>query len=329
MKKSLIALTVLGAVAGVAQAQSAVTVYGVLDVSIQKKTGTTTAIGRGDNNRLGFKGTEDLGGGLSAIFQLETRFEPDTGTVEGGSRPLFQGQSRVGLAGGFGSIKLGRGLTALQERYADYDPFLNRSSGAADMSGFQTSGYKSEVRTDGLSTSGSRFNNGLHYTTPSISGFQAAVTVQTKEAVNTTAGAPELPSNPYSVAAGYNNGPIAALLAFERNNVEDKLALVAGAYDFGVAKALLTYSKKSAVAANSDVKSWVLGADAPVGPGSIKVAYGQSKLDATNSTDKKFALGYWHNLSKRTYLYTDAARTKIGTTGISTNAFDLGIRHTF
>jgi len=82
MKKSLLALAVLGAITGVAHAQSAVQVYGIIDAGISKKTDTTLAIGKRDNNRIGFKGTEDLGGGLKALFQLEIRFEPDTGTTE-------------------------------------------------------------------------------------------------------------------------------------------------------------------------------------------------------------------------------------------------------
>src|SRR3954467_2861659 len=125
MKKSLLALAVLGAVAGVAQAQSSVQVYGIIDAGINKKTDTTMNIGKRDNNRIGFKGVEDLGGGLKALFQLEIRFEPDTGATEAAAtnRPLFQGQSRVGLQGDFGMIRIGRGLTAYQEASIAFEPF--------------------------------------------------------------------------------------------------------------------------------------------------------------------------------------------------------------
>src|SRR4051812_403490 len=119
MKKSLLALALFGAFAGAAQAQSSVIIYGSLDVGVIKRTDQTLNIGKRNNNYLGFKGTEDLGDGLKALFQLENRFEPDTGTNEtnaaGIQRPLFQGQSRVGLAGNFGMFRLGRGLTAYQE----------------------------------------------------------------------------------------------------------------------------------------------------------------------------------------------------------------------
>ena len=119
MKKSLLALALLGAFAGVAQAQTAVQIYGTVDAGIIKRTDQTLAIGKRANNTLGFKGTEELGNGLKALFQLEIRYEPDTGTHREGAggvqRPLFQGQSRVGLQGDFGMVRLGRGLTAFQE----------------------------------------------------------------------------------------------------------------------------------------------------------------------------------------------------------------------
>src|SRR5213595_1593937 len=101
MKKSLLAMALLGAFSGVAQAQTPVQIYGNVDVGAVKRTNQTLAIGKRANNTLGFKGVEDLGNGLKALFQLEIRYEPDSGTVEqgagGAQRPLFQGQSRVGL----------------------------------------------------------------------------------------------------------------------------------------------------------------------------------------------------------------------------------------
>ena len=81
MKKTLIALAVLGSIAGVAQAQSSVTVYGKLDQGLRKVTDQKLKLEQRSNSRLGFKGAEDLGGGLSAIFQFENRFNADDGTV--------------------------------------------------------------------------------------------------------------------------------------------------------------------------------------------------------------------------------------------------------
>ena len=128
MKKKFIALAVLGAVAGAAQAQSAVTIYGIVDTGVTytnkvllpstttRATGSKFSVDSGmlSGSRLGFKGTEDLGGGLKALFQLEMGFKNDTGTIDGSNNgvantnTLFRRLSVVGLSGNFGSILLGR-----------------------------------------------------------------------------------------------------------------------------------------------------------------------------------------------------------------------------
>src|SRR5215217_7820316 len=123
MKKSLMAVALVGAFAGVAHAQTAVQIYGTVDAGVQKQSGQTLSIGKRAANTLGFKGTEDLGNGLKALFQLEIRYEPDTGTLERTNRPLFQGQSRVGLQGDFGMVRIGRGLTPYWETIGAFDPW--------------------------------------------------------------------------------------------------------------------------------------------------------------------------------------------------------------
>jgi predicted porin len=128
MKKSLLALALFGAFAGVAHAQSSGNyLWQPGRRHHQAHRYQTLNIGKRANNTLGFKGTEDLGNGLKALFQLEIRYEPDTGTIEQGAggvqRPLFQGQSRVGLQGDFGMVRIGRGLTAFQESSIAFEPF--------------------------------------------------------------------------------------------------------------------------------------------------------------------------------------------------------------
>lgn len=338
MKKSLLALAVLGAFAGAASAQTNVTVYGTLDVGVSKTTGTTTSIGAGDNNKLGFKGTEDLGGGLSALFQAEIRFDPDTGTTEGnGTRPMFQGQTRVGLAGGFGMVRLGRGLTANQESFAAFDPWgATRARGA--MIPFSYGPYGSDPLNPANATQ-NRFSNALFYNTPVMSGFQANVTVATKE---TGALAFTPTRTPVSFSGTYTNGPIGAMVGYERNAIDAKVWNVGGTYAFGPAKLFVTYAKTSAsdVAglpagvlaagiplAGFDAKTWTLGTNVNVGVGKVLAAYGQSRPDAGAKT-KRASLGYEYPLSKRTYLYTDAVNMK--TDGIdSTRTFDVGVHHNF
>lgn len=346
MKKSLLALAVLGAFAGAASAQTNVTVYGTLDVGVSKANNATTNIGAGDNNKLGFKGTEDLGGGLSALFQAEIRFDPDTGTTEGnGTRPMFQGQTRVGLAGGFGMVRLGRGLTANQESFAAFDPWgSTRARGA--MIPFAYGPYGSDPLNPGVAPQ-NRFTNALFYNTPVMSGFQANVTVATKETGALLTGAAGTPAytptrTPVSFSGTYNNGPIGAMVGYERNAIDAKVWNVGGTYVFGPAKLFVTYAKssKSDVAglpvgvfpgglplAGLDAKTWTLGTKVGLGVGSVLAAYGQSRPDDLAKV-KRAALGYEYPLSKRTYLYTDAINMK--TDGIdSVRTFDVGVHHNF
>ena len=155
MKKSLLALAVLGAFAGVASAQSNVKIYGVVDLGISNDNnggaaGSVTRMDSGllNGSRLGFMGTEDLGGGLSANFQLENGFSADTGTLAQGGR-LFGRHAWAGIAGGFGAVKLGRQMTPVYANVATYDPFVDALAGDAGRL-FNHSGS----RTDNMITYG-------------------------------------------------------------------------------------------------------------------------------------------------------------------------------
>lgn len=345
MKKSLLALALLGAFAGFAQAQTAVQIYGTVDAGLIKRTDQTLNIGKRANNTLGFKGTEDLGTGLKALFQLEIRYEPDTGTQENNVRPLFQGQSRVGLQGDFGMVRLGRGLTAFQETSTYFEPW----HGLPTPAGFQTDlmvggGYTSDPLSL-VGNSANRFSNALFYNSPEYLGFQLNVTVATKEANNGpaligrgTAAAPqyganaEATANPYSVTATYKNGPAAFMLAAERNAVETKLwsiaASVVAAPDL---KLMASYSRQDQDHTrlfNPKTKAWLLGANYTVGAGKILAGYGQKSPDGVTKT-KQFSLGYEYSLSKRTYLYVDASRRKGPTVPANINFYDIGVNHAF
>ncbi len=354
MKKSLLALALLGAFAGVAQAQSAVQIYGTVDAGLIKRTDQTLAIGKRANNTLGFKGTEELGNGLKALFQLEIRYEPDTGTIEQGAggvqRPLFQGQSRVGLQGDFGMVRLGRGLTAFQESSSAFEPFHGVPSPAGFQTDLTVAGYTSDpIGMVGNSTN--RFSNALFYNSPEFSGFQINTTVGTKEANQGvaivgrgTAAFPQYPTNaegsvnPFSLTTTYKNGPIGAMLAFERNAVETKLWSIAGSVlATPELKLMASYTRQDrnhTVISNPKTKAWVLGANYTMGPGKFLAGYGQKTPDGFAKT-KQFSLGYEYSLSKRTYLYVDASRKDANTVAATPsqhtkiNHYDVGVNHAF
>ncbi len=118
MKKNAIVLGVLGLFSGLVSAQSSVTMYGVVDVAVERVKGATSLTrvtsGQQQGSRWGLRGSEDLGGGLKALFVLETGFNADTGTLGQGGR-MFGRQSFVGLGGGWGAVRLGRQYTPMDD----------------------------------------------------------------------------------------------------------------------------------------------------------------------------------------------------------------------
>lgn len=354
MKKSLLALALLGAFAGAAQAQSSVVLYGNLDAGLTKRTDQSSMnIGKRANNTLGFKGTEDLGNGLKAIFQLEIRYEPDVGTIEQGAggvqRPLFQGQSRVGLTGGFGTLRIGRGLTAYQEASIAFEPF----HGIPAPQGFQADMHVAGYSSDPLGLPGNsanRFSNAVFYNSPEFSGFQINTTIATKEANGAaaiigrgTALAPQYPANsparanPYSISVTYKNGPIGLMLANERNAIESEISSVAAYWMVSPATKLMasyqTQDQSHTRILNQDTKAWVLGANYTVGAGKLLAGYGEKRVDGLNKV-KQLSLGYEYSLSKRTYIYADisnkhGAPPVAPSTKRSVNFYSLGVNHSF
>ncbi|TFW13563.1 porin [Duganella callida] len=350
MKKSLVALALMGAFSA-AQAQSSVTIYGTLDAGISRRTDTdVTAVGKRDNNKLGFRGVEDLGSGLKALFQLEIRYEPDTGLIENTTRPLFQGQSRVGLQGDFGTLRFGRALSAYQETSTAFEPWSGMPAVAGYQTDLQVAGYTSDPLGP-AGNSANRFSNAVFYNTPVIANiFQLNLTVGTKEANNNpaiigrgTAAAPQFPANsmapvyPYSLSVTATSGPFAAYGAAERNAVDTKLWSVGASYKpINDLKLMATYQRQDqdySVPINPITKAWMIGANWNVGLGMVRAGIGRKTPDnALNSPNiaktKQFSLGYDYNLSPRTYLYVDGTRKKI-TPAATFNFYSLGIHHNF
>lgn len=335
MKKALIALAVLGSIAGVAQAQSSVTVYGVVDLGIAHENNGVDSVTRMDGSRLngsriGFKGAEDLGGGLSAIFQIENGFNADTGAQADATR-LFNRLAFVGVTGGFGTVKLGRQNNPVYANVSTFDPFGNALGGdSANL----------------FSYNGSRTDNVVSYGY-AASGFRGELQYGFGEsAVNSAA------NRTLAGLVGYKNGPIDVVLTHQNiKNALDtdttKMTLLGGNYDFGVVKAFATYAWEKGVG-TKDQRDALVGLSAPVGTaGTVMLSYVRKDDKTLNNADaQQVAIGYTHNLSKRTALYTsygvlrndDAASYKISSNNTLTAAqaagrtdklFNVGIRHFF
>jgi predicted porin len=305
MKKSLIALAVLAA-SGTAFAQSSVTVYGKLDQGIKRGIGEAkTSMAQASGSRLGFRGTEDLGGGLKANFQIEHRFTPDDGNSNVGA-PFWAGRSIVGVSGGFGQIDLGRDYTAA---------FWTQLAG--DVFGWDGVANNAATTRGGPATS-VRFANGITYTSPSFGGITLRANATVKEGAET--------NNGTSFQLAYNNGPISASIASEKNAASLKYTGVGAAYNFGAARVNALISK-SETAAGVEGDAMVLGLTVPMGALSLKASY--ATLEVANvKTVQQLGLGARYALSKRTDLYTSYANNS-KSTAAKKNGIEFGVHHNF
>jgi len=315
MKKTLIALAVLAA-SGAAFAQSSVTIYGIADIVLHKDKGASAALTSGgvSGSRFGFKGTEDLGGGLKANFLLEQGFDIDSGTTTAGQ--AFSRQSYVGLSGGFGEVKVGKMWTA-------YD----------DIAGATNPVFDSVLAPTGIwTTSSSNYAanpaNGLYYSTPSFGGISGAVSTSLKEATS-----PAVTSSAFHVK--YEGGPVYAGLAYQIDKVgaaDTKFTRVNGSYDLGVAKILAGYGQVKATGA-ADITDMTIGADVPLSANAVLSAgYASSKADG-GVRQSSYGLGLAYSLSKRTTVYGGLRNDNDAAVAASVKNVDtrygVGVKHTF
>lgn len=336
MKKTLIALAAVAAT-GAAFAQSSVTLFGIVDLNVRNvKQGDESLTSMSQDgiasSRLGFRGVEDLGGGMKAGFWLEAGLNPDTGTPNG---LQFQRRSTVSLMGGFGEVRLGRDYTPTFWNHTVYDPF-------------GTNGVGSSVNTFSVLGSGAttlvRANNSIGYFLPNFGGFSGQFMYALKEAK--TANTP----NEYAgLRLTYAAGPLSVALATasEGSSVETesfKRTNIGASYDFGVAKPMVQYTLGKF--GDAEVKHLMVGVVAPVGAGNIKASYTRSDYNpaAGNGDANQIAVGYDYNLSKRTAVYGTYSRltNKNGGSsfGLTPNAaaqtangkstgIEFGVRHSF
>jgi predicted porin len=389
MKKSLVALAAL-ALAGVASAQSSVTLFGVVDASISSVSnksdlyvanplalinnplalygvpGSIKTSKTGLNNsaynssRLGFRGTEDLGGGLAASFWLEAPLSNDDGiapttttfvdgngvtrtVVSGNSGLNFQRRSTVSLSGGFGEVRLGRDYKPTFWNLTVFDPFGTNGSGTSLIQ-----------KASGLETSNVRASNTVGYfLPPNLGGFygqlQYAFHEQLKADDGLQAGLNNNSRGGRYLGGrfGYANGPLDVAVAYsEQNNTSSyaagtdtkaKVFNVGASYDFGVVKLYgIAGTIKNRVDFTGSINApafnpatkmegYQLGVTAPIGAGLIRASYGHVKIKVdqepllfpslfvpTYEAPKadQFAIGYVHNLSKRTALYATGTYVK-------------------
>ena len=361
MKKSLLALAVLGAFTGIASAQTSVTIYGVVDAGITREDNGLTTVNRLDSgnqsgSRLGFKGNEDLGGGLSAQFLLEQGFNTDTGTLGQGGQ-TFGRQAYVGLTGAFGQVRLGRQKTVMYDALTAIDPFGIANKGGIDrLFGTNTAenAFANPALTgvNGRQYGAGRSNNTIAYFTPTISGFTGEVTYTLGEAASNAGG--NQAGRQYGLSGNYAAGPLFVTadylnVADNAGNKHAGFALLGATYDFAVVKAHAAYGQEKgtsgpftgatpSVLQSTNQRDYMIGATIPFGASAVQVDYvRKTDQNPGNRGAKQYAIGYTYALSKRTNFYSSYTNTQFNNFSyVSTGAanqtdrvLNAGVRHTF
>lgn len=331
MKKSVLALTLLGASAGAAQAQSSTVVYGLIDLSVSTvssgaaKNARTLQMnpGAGNQSIFGFRGSEDLGDGMAAIFGLQMALQPDTG---GGGNPaqlsgtnapvssLFNRQSYVGLQSKLGTVKLGRDFTPA---------ILATLPGVAIVSGVNT-GMVSSTTSQGLNND--YFNsNQISYESPNFSGFSFKGNYSFGEVAGADSKGASLGG-----ALAYKNGPLNLAAGGQRDNDLTGHSVdwyvVTGAYTFDAFKITAGFdhvnNAQPVVSASPAV--WHDSTMATIGASyylntqlAFAAQYFRVKDTVTGTASKQTVLNVDYALSKRTSLYALASLVQNGAVPIS------------
>ncbi len=336
-----VAMGALVACSTSALAQSSVTLYGRVDGGIYAQSRSQPGAKQwsisSDTSYFGFRGQEDLGGGLSAIFKMESQFDVSTGATS--STAFFNREAYVGLSDQrWGTVQLGSmwGPSVWISGKAD-------AFGRAQLGAVQTLLQGSASRGNNF-----QFNNAIQYISPKVGGVFGRAYVQAAE------GAPT--GRNYALALDYTEGPAFLGLAFDSaqiagNTVGSGLPTVrartigvGGAYNFAVAR-LYGYYQRNSIPGLGDANSTNVSAAIPMGSGEIRLALGQWSRPGDASA-WRLALGYAHFLSKRTQVYGSLAKLRNGSRsttmlfpisqdsaalagGQDVRAIGVGIRHMF
>ena len=347
MKRIKAALGIMAcAVAGGAAAQTNVTAMGLVDMfagtsQLSGVAQRSAVVGSGGmtTSWFGFKGSEELGGGLRAEFALTGFFRGDTGSSgRFNGDNLFSRDANIGLAGSFGKVQVGRGLapnflpTVLFNPFGDsftFSPLVLH----ADMSGSAAWGGATNAADTGWS-------NQVVYSSPKFAGLSANVHYQFGEVAG------QASTNNVGANLLYFSGPVGLTAFYHDTNVSNpnpvvtpnkqKTAFVGASYDFKVLKLAATVQRNDNESAAGGArtsldKTWSLGAWVSAGGGNVLAAYAKTERDLASAPDltrSTFSLGYDWFLSKRTDVYAIAMNDKLA--GYDHEmSYGLGLRHRY
>ncbi|MFO1340778.1 MAG: porin [Burkholderiaceae bacterium] len=311
MNKLIVATAVAAAFASPVLAQSSVSVYGRLNVTVE-----STTAGDGDRqgevkdnaSRIGFKGTEDLGSGLKAGFQIEHGFNADTGTARSATA-FWNRQAEVNLSGGFGTVRLGSWTPDSYFATSDYIGMHNHETGDS---------------SDAFYTATFTQTNKVGYVSPNLSGFQFYAAVAEGSATV---------KKDYDVAAYYDRGALHLGGGFEKQG-DFKQFAVRGLYELGNTT-LGAYVQRVTNTPLGDATHFRVSAMYTLGASEFHVNVGRAGeySDLDKSDALQYTLGYNYNLSKRTKVYGYYTRIDkddvLNVYGGDFDALAIGIRHNF
>ncbi len=354
MKKTLAAALLSGLLAAAAHAQSTVNIYGILDTGLVKESGSDVRMGDYMSSRIGFKGSEDLGNGLKATFELEQRFRLNSGKLSGnyswdeklrkrlGRNDDMQwtGYANVGLAGSWGSVRLGRVMSMIAETFTLIDPF--------DQNGIASSySINSLLHSHFLSDT-------VRYESPNMNGFELGLTYTLGDDKHGDSDEERFVrregNDGFGINPRYRNGPVLLLANFERvaDSGNSYLWDVGGAYQWGDLRLFLGYERTvfkldELVGKSGNQSEWLTGLLYRMGPHIILASYNRGEIDAGiyDGHANKYAVGYNYEFSKRTTLYNSltyvdnsdpvigAIYNSNGTERGSMTGIQIGLNHKF
>ena len=301
---------------------SKVQISGFLDLGVYRDFQGTAQLGTIQRSHITFSGVEDLGGGLKTTFRLSHRLDLDTGLNEGyGQKPFWHGESTVGLKGDWGHVRLGRALSALWAHDWKFDPFghMNRVASSAWYQWFYY------VPTDRVSNNGApefgRTPNGVFYDSPTLAGFTLHLSGSPERTQGPGGG------KPYAASLEYAQGPLAGLLAFDRNGSGDRASFAAIKYQLGATTLMSSYDDSRRAQNQGRSRVLALGATHKIGAQTtIKAGVGRQNLN--NDLNLFYSLGADYALSRRTTLYASLGHQRPANNGAKTS-FGVGMSHAF
>jgi predicted porin len=333
MRNTKIALAVLALVASTAAMADGANVYGHIDASVSKQTNQATQFGEGnwDSSVFGVKGSEDLDGGLKATYNLEIGYNSGNGSMFNGGtnlglipNPVFNRASNVGLAGDFGSVKLGLQISpligaALAGSATGNQSFNVNLLALAGATAQTVNTNSSLAGTLSLPTGGFFIPNAVSYTTPSIGGFSVSALKQLAGAGSRnddgqeyTAGSASFAQGDVNVSVGYQKRNL-NLAAFTLGGqtvsalaVDSTTYSVAGAYKMGPAHLGAGYISHDTVGVTNKLNTYYVSLGYDVASNiNVSLNYGRNN---DTQADSLINLGLKYDLSKRTYAYTTVSK---------------------